>query len=54
MDEGYDAVNVERAKRLAAGVPLDPLPPGALDMRGSRAKMGPRPETAPRPQPETA
>jgi deoxyribonuclease-4 len=50
MDEGYDAVNVERAKRLAAGVPLDPLPPGALDMRGSRAKMGPRPETDPRPQ----
>jgi len=52
MDEGYDAINVERARRLAAGVPLDPLPPGALTLRGSRAKMGPRPETEPRPQPE--
>jgi len=38
MDEGYDAVNMERARRLAAGRPLDPLPPGAFELRGARAR----------------
>ena len=38
MDEGYDAVNMERARRLAAGCPLDPLPPGAFELRGARAR----------------
>jgi deoxyribonuclease-4 len=38
MDEGYDAVNLDRARRLAAGLPLEPLPPEALDMRGARAR----------------
>jgi deoxyribonuclease-4 len=38
MDEGYDAVNVERARDLAAGVLPAPLPPEALEMRGSRAR----------------
>jgi deoxyribonuclease-4 len=38
MAEGYDAVNVERARDLAAGVPLAPLPPEALELRGSRAR----------------
>jgi hypothetical protein len=41
MDEGYDAINVERARRLAAGVPLDPLPPGAMEVRGSRSRSAP-------------
>jgi deoxyribonuclease-4 len=38
MDEGYDAVNMERARRLAAGRPLDPLPPEAFELRGARAR----------------
>lgn len=32
MDEGYDAINLERARLLAAGRPLAPLPPGALEI----------------------
>ena len=46
MDEGYDAINIARAKALAAGEPLEPLPPGAVHLRGSRAR------TAPEPQPD--
>jgi deoxyribonuclease-4 len=46
MDEGYDAINIARAKALAAGEPLDRLPPGAMHLRGSRAR------TAPEPQPD--
>ncbi len=38
MDEGYDAVNMERARDLAAGVRPAPLPPEALELRGSRAR----------------
>ncbi len=38
MDEGYDAVNVARARLLAAGHPLDPLPPEAHAVRGARAR----------------
>ncbi len=38
MDEGYDAVNVGRARDLAAGVRPAPLPPEALELRGSRAR----------------
>jgi deoxyribonuclease-4 len=45
MDEGYDAINVARALALAAGRPLEPLPPGALNVRGSRARSAPEPET---------
>lgn len=41
MDEGYDAVNVARARDLAAGRPLAALPPGALTVRGSRSRTGP-------------
>lgn len=37
MDEGYDAVNLERARALAAGRPLDELPADAFDLRGSAA-----------------
>ena len=43
MDEGYDAVNVARARDLAAGIQLAPLPRAALEMRGSRSRAaGPR------------
>ena len=38
MDEGYDAVNVRRALDLAAGRPLEPLPPEAFHVR-SRSKF---------------
>jgi hypothetical protein len=44
MDEGYDAINVARARALAAGLPLEPLPPGAMDLRGSRARTAPGPD----------
>jgi deoxyribonuclease IV len=49
MDEGYDAVNMERARALAEGRPLTPLPPEALNMRGSRARTHPEPEPEPEP-----
>ena len=38
MDEGYDAVNVQRALDLAAGRALEPLPPEAFHVR-SRSKF---------------
>ena len=38
MDEGYDAVNVARARDLATGRPLDTLPPDAFHLRGARAR----------------
>ena len=38
MDEGYDAVNMARARDLAAGVLPAPMPPEALELRGSRAR----------------
>lgn len=41
MGEGYDAVNVHRAQRLAAGQSIDDLPPEAFDLRGSRARTAP-------------
>jgi deoxyribonuclease-4 len=41
MDEGYDAVNVARARDLAAGRALAALPPEALTVRGSRSRTGP-------------
>ncbi len=42
MDEGYDAVNVARAYAIAAGEPLESLPPEAKTMRGGRSRGGPR------------
>ncbi|HEY6058077.1 MAG TPA: deoxyribonuclease IV [Candidatus Limnocylindrales bacterium] len=42
MDEGYDAINLKRAIDLAAGRPLDSLPPEALEMKGTRARSAPR------------
>jgi len=44
MDEGYDAINVARAIALAEGRPLEPLPPGAMTLRGSRARTAPAPD----------
>jgi deoxyribonuclease-4 len=41
MDQGYDAVNMARARDLLAGRPLEDLPPGAMDLRGSRARTAP-------------
>jgi deoxyribonuclease-4 len=35
MDVGYDAINVARARALVAGKPLDRLPAGAFQLRGS-------------------
>ena len=46
MDVGYDAINLERARALAAGRPLAPLPPGALELKGSRSRTGPAAEPA--------
>jgi deoxyribonuclease IV len=40
MDAGYDAINMDRARALWAGVPLAPLPDGAFDLAGSaRGRM---------------
>lgn len=44
MDEGYDAVNVARARDLLAGRPLADLPPEALAVRGSRSRGAPAPD----------
>ena len=41
MDEGYDAVNLDRAQRLAAGRPVADLPPAAFELAGSRARTAP-------------
>jgi deoxyribonuclease-4 len=38
MEEGYDAINVARATALARGEPLEPLPPEAFQLRGSRSR----------------
>lgn len=43
MDEGYDAINVRRAIDLALGRPLEPLPAGAFELRGSRSRGAPGP-----------
>lgn len=37
MDTGWDAVNMDRVRRLLAGVPLPDLPPEAYKARGERA-----------------
>lgn len=43
MDEGYDLINLRRARDLAAGRPLEPLPPGAMHVRGSKSRTAPGP-----------
>ncbi len=49
MDEGYDAINAERARDLAAGRTLGILPPEAMNLPGSRARTGPSVEPAAEP-----
>jgi deoxyribonuclease-4 len=44
MDEGYDAVNVARALDLAAGRPLEALPPEAFELSRDRARAAPAPD----------
>jgi deoxyribonuclease-4 len=46
MEDGYDAVNVARALDLAAGRPLAPLPPEAMNLPPRRGKRRPAPEAA--------
>ena len=41
MDEGYDAINMDRVRALVAGEPLAVLPPEAFRLRGSRAMAAP-------------
>jgi deoxyribonuclease IV len=41
MDEGYDAINAQRARDLAEGRALASLPPEAMSLPGSRARTGP-------------
>jgi deoxyribonuclease-4 len=38
MDEGFDAVNMDRVRLLVAGEPLPALTPGALALKGSRTR----------------
>jgi deoxyribonuclease-4 len=42
MDRGYDAINIDRARALAAGEAVDELPAAAFDLPGSaRARTAP-------------
>ena len=54
MDEGYDAVNIDRARDLAAGRPLADLPPEAFETRSAKGRSAPRrggrPTTPARPR----
>jgi deoxyribonuclease-4 len=59
MEEGYDAVNVERARALLRSERLAELPPEAFQLRGSRARAaappimrGGEPATQPAVEPE--
>jgi deoxyribonuclease-4 len=45
MEDGYDIVNLERARALVRGEALRELPPEAFELRGSRARAA-----SPRPQ----
>ncbi len=47
MGEGYDAVNLDRARDLVAGRPLPTLPPGAFSLPSARARTGPPPGPPP-------
>jgi deoxyribonuclease-4 len=41
MEEGYDALNVTNALRIAAGLPIEPVPPEAMAVRGARGRTPP-------------
>ena len=47
MDVGYDAINLARARALAAGDPVAALPPEAFTLKGSRARAASPPERRP-------
>ena len=51
MDEGYDAINLARARALAGGEPVAPLPPGAFTLRSSRARAATPVDPAAAPAP---
>jgi deoxyribonuclease-4 len=41
MDEGWDALNVRNARLIAAGLPMEPVPPEAMKARGSAGLTAP-------------
>jgi deoxyribonuclease-4 len=41
MEEGWDAVNLARARDIALGRPLEPLPPAAFQTRSARGRAAP-------------
>jgi len=41
MDQGYDAINLRRALDIAAGTPLDDLPPDAFETRNAKGRSAP-------------
>jgi deoxyribonuclease-4 len=41
MEDGYDAINIARALDIAAGRPLQPLPPAAFELRRDRSRIAP-------------
>ena len=49
MEDGYDAINLERARLIAEGRRLPTLPPAAFQLRRSRSRVGPaeHPDDAP-------
>ena len=47
MEEGWDEVNLARARDLAAGRPLAALPPSAFDTRSARGRSAPPEADAP-------
>ncbi len=47
MEEGWDEVNLARARTLAAGQPLEPLPPAAFHTRTARGRAAPPEPDAP-------
>jgi hypothetical protein len=47
MDEGYDAVNLQRARDIAAGRRLATLPPEAFALRRTGSHSGPADEDLP-------
>ncbi|HYM83328.1 MAG TPA: hypothetical protein VEY67_04170, partial [Candidatus Dormibacteraeota bacterium] len=56
MDEGYDAINLERVRAIASGDPLPQLPPAAFELRRDKRTVAPAeeppmspPEEEPRP-----
>jgi deoxyribonuclease-4 len=46
MDEGYDAVNLDRIRDLAAGRPIPDLPPAAFQTRSGKGRSAPADDDA--------